>query len=136
MTDLSKKKELASRALNVGRDRIVFNTNRLADIKEAITKQDIKDLNATGAILIKEIKGRKKIIRRKTRKRLGVRRKIIRRKKRSYMLLARKLRSHLLSLKNKKAISPENYRELRKGIKARAFSNLIQLKERIMEVKK
>ncbi len=133
--DLSKKKELAARALNVGKDRIIFNTNRLADVKEAIKKQDIKALKGSGAILIREIKGRRKIIRRKTRKRIGVKKKIVRIKKRSYIIIARKLRKYLSFLKNKKAISPENYIGLRKGIKARAFNNLVQLKERIMEVK-
>ena len=42
--NLQKKKELAARTLTIGKDRIMFNTSRLDEIKEAITKQDIKDL--------------------------------------------------------------------------------------------
>lgn len=41
---LENKKDLASRALKVGKNRIAFNKSRLTEIKEAITKQDFKDL--------------------------------------------------------------------------------------------
>jgi len=39
---LDKKKNLAKRVLNVGKERIIFVKERLSEIKEAITKQDIK----------------------------------------------------------------------------------------------
>ena len=39
--NLNKKKELASKVLKVGKNRILFNTEGLSEIKEAITKQDI-----------------------------------------------------------------------------------------------
>ena len=55
------KKQLVARTFNVGIDRIVFNKERLAEIKEAITKQDIRDLTKDGAITIREIKGRRKV---------------------------------------------------------------------------
>ena len=62
--NLGKKKMLASRTLKVGKERIVFVKGRLEEIKDAITKQDIRDLNKEGAILIKDVKGRKKNIKR------------------------------------------------------------------------
>ena len=43
---LDKKKTIAARVLNVGKDRVWFNPERLQEIKEAITRQDIKDLIA------------------------------------------------------------------------------------------
>ena len=46
--NLSKKKALAARTLNVGKARILFNVQRLGEIKEAITKQDIRDLHKEG----------------------------------------------------------------------------------------
>ncbi len=58
--NLEKKKKLAARTLNVGKERIIFLKSRLEEIKEAITRQDIKDLHKDGAIIIKEEKGRKK----------------------------------------------------------------------------
>jgi ribosomal protein L19E len=69
--NLAKKKLLASRALNVGVHRLVFNNSRLSEINEAITKQDIRDLLVSGAIHIKVITGVKKKVKRKTRRRQG-----------------------------------------------------------------
>ena len=59
--NLRRKKELASRALKVGKERISFVESRLDEVKEAITKQDIHDLKKDGAIEIKNISGRRKI---------------------------------------------------------------------------
>ena len=69
--NLEKKKMLAARTLGVGKARIIFNVARINEIKEAITKQDIRDLAADKAILIREIKGTKKKVKRKTRRRAG-----------------------------------------------------------------
>ena len=57
---LAKKKELASKVLKVGKNRVVFVESSLPEIKEAITRQDILDLRKSGAIQIKEVSGRKK----------------------------------------------------------------------------
>src|SRR3990167_6861646 len=66
---LDKKKNLAAKTLGVGRDRVIFNINRLDEIKEAITKQDIRDLFSNGAIAVRDIKGRKAVKRRVSRRR-------------------------------------------------------------------
>ena len=66
--NLKKKKALAAKALKVGVGRIKFNPLRIDEIKEAITKQDIKDLNASKAIIVREVKGRKINQPRKTRR--------------------------------------------------------------------
>ena len=84
---LENKKALASRALGVGKGKIVFNVNRLGEIKEAITKQDIKDLYSDGAIIVKESKGRKAVERRHNRRRFGKVRKKVVDKKGKYMLI-------------------------------------------------
>ena len=57
---LNKKKELAVKILGVGKSRIIFEKSRLEEIKDAITRQDIRDLAASGAIKIRLVKGRKK----------------------------------------------------------------------------
>lgn len=66
--NLAKKKELAAKTLKVGKNRIIFNQDSTAEIKEAITKQDIKTLFEEGIIRIKPVKGRRKIIRRARRR--------------------------------------------------------------------
>jgi large subunit ribosomal protein L19e len=133
---LEKKKALAARTLGVGKGRIVLNSQRLSEIKEAITKQDIKDLHASGAILVAPIKGRKTIVRRKNRRRAGSVRKKVLNKKRNYISLTRKLRAHIKSLRNKNSISEDLYIKLRKEIRARSFRDLIHMKERIAEATK
>ena len=131
---LEKKKELAARALNVAKNRIVFNSARLSEIKEAITKQDIKDLVASGVISIKEKKGRRKTERRKTRRKAGSIKKGNRKTKKDYIKLTRKLRKHLLSLKERNKISGGDYKRFRKEIKTSNFRSLSHLRERIPQV--
>ena len=58
--NLGKKKQLAIRTFGVGKERIIFVKSRLEEIKEAITKQDIRELYREGAIRIQEPKGRRK----------------------------------------------------------------------------
>ena len=128
---LERKKELAARALNISKKRIVFNNERLSEIKEAITKQDIKDLLASGAIFIKEISGRRKVEKRRNRRRGGSIKKKVVNKKREYMTLTRKLRSHLASLKSQEKISREDFTKLRKEIRAKQFRSLSHMKERL-----
>ncbi len=133
---LETKKQLAARTLKVGKDRITFNTSRLAEIKEAITKQDIRDLKESGAISIKEIKGRKKIVKRKTRRRFGSIKKKVNTRKQDYVIMTRKLRAHLSYLKKNKKITQEEFIQLRKQIRTRDFRSLNHLKEHIKETKK
>jgi large subunit ribosomal protein L19e len=131
---LETKKDLVARALKVGKNRIVFNTSRLSELKEAITKQDIRDLKESGAIHIKEIHGRKTHKKRKTRKRFGSIKKKIKGGKKQYIKITRKLRSYLAYLKKTKQISQENYLNLRKEIRASTFRSLAHMKERISQI--
>lgn len=133
---LTNKKELVARTLGVGKDRIVFNSERLKEIKEAITKQDIRDLLQSKAITIKQIRGRKTIARRKNRRRKGSIKKIVRNTKREYITLTRKLRSYISELRNKGKISEEMYYQIRKEIKAKSFKDKLHLKERINPIQK
>ncbi len=134
--DLSKKKQLAVRTLNLGKDRIIFNPNRMDEIKEAITKQDIRDMVSSKAIIIKDIKGRKKTKKRLNRARAGSRKKIVINTKREYMIITRKLRKYLVSLRKRNSLAKETHVKLLKEIKARSVRSLLQMKERIEELKK
>jgi len=128
---LNRKKELVSRTIGVGKGRILFNKERLSEIKEAITKQDIRDLVESKAIMIREITGRRKVERRRTRRRIGSIRKKISNRKRKYIILTRRLRSYVLGLKKRGAISKDLFWQLRKEIKAKSFKDLSHFKERI-----
>ena len=130
---LENKKSLIARTLNVGKARIILNTSRLSEIKEAITKQDIRDLLADHAITIKEIRGRKKIVRRKTRRKAGSVKIKVNTRKQDYVKLTRKLRAHLKNLKDRSEISQEDFVLFRKQIRAKDFKSLNNLKERMKE---
>ena len=133
--NLRNKKILASKVLNVGRNRISFVSSRSKEIKEAITRQDIKDLFADGAIKIKEVKGRRTKKKRKTRKRHGKIKMSVNRRKQDYVKITRKLRRYIKELDKHEELGEGEYKELRKKIKTRAFRSKSQLKE-IREGKK
>lgn len=130
---LERKKALVARTLGIGKSRIVFNIQNLEAIKEAITKQDIKDLVADNTIIIKEVKGRKANVKRKTRRRAGSIKKKVKNSKQGYMVMTRKLRSQVKHLRDREQISPEQFSDLRKEIRARQFRSLAHMKERIKE---
>lgn len=123
--NLKNKKRLIARVLGVGIGRVVL-PGEMEQIKEAITRQDIKDLEKQGVIKIREMKGRKKKI--KTGKRKGegsIKRKI--KKRKNYVIITRKLRKYVKSLKNR--IGKEEYYNLTKKMKTGIFLDLSHLKE-------
>ncbi len=134
--NLSKKKALASKVLRVGKSRIVFLNSRLNEIKEAITKQDIRDLKAEGAILIREIKGRSKAKKGFRRTGPGKVKKKVNKRKKKYMILTRKLRGHVSALKNRGTVSHEEYIDLRKKIRNSFFKSKSHMREHIGGAKK
>jgi large subunit ribosomal protein L19e len=134
--NLAKKKQLAAKLLNVGKNKIKFANDKLPEIKEAITKQDIRDLYKEGFITIKPTVGKRKKHKRKTRIGPGKIRITVKRRKRDYMRITRKLRNYLKELKNRGEINNESYWEIRKKIKRRYFESKAYLKEHLEEIKK
>lgn len=127
--NLAKKKALAARTLGVGKRRIIFVNSRVNEIKEAITKQDIRDLNKEGAILIKGIQGRKKNINQKKKRSVGNVRKKVNKRKQEYVKLTRKLRNYVAVMAENKIISKKEVKEIRKKIRNKAFKSLSHFKE-------
>jgi ribosomal protein L19E len=134
--NLRRKKKLISRTLGVGVRRIKLDSDMRDEIKEAITRQDIKDLKKENIIKIKEKKGRKTKKKRKTKRRKGSIKKSLRRRKKEYVNITRKLREHIKNLKNKGELNKEKYNDLRKKIKSRYFKDFAHLRNYIREEKK
>lgn len=132
--NLRMKKELAAKVLGVGKDRIIFVPQSLAEVKEAITRQDIVDLHKNGSILIREVKGRMLKADRKHRRGVGKVKKKAINKKRIYMTLTRKLRASSMGLLRMKKINKEQYRNVRKMIKASRFKSRRHLMESLHEI--
>jgi len=57
MSDLSAQKRLAADVLDVGENRVWFDPDRQADIADAITREDVRELVAEGAIDADEPRG-------------------------------------------------------------------------------
>lgn len=135
MKNLEKRKALASRVLRAGVNKIFFEPSRLDEIKEAITKQDIRDLYESGAIKVKEKVGRLRKEHRTTKRGVGKVKKKVQFRKRDYMRRVRKLRRHISELRKQKKLNQENYRGLRIKIKANMFKDKAHLKDYIGGIK-
>lgn len=131
--NLTKKKELAAKVLKVGKNRIIFVEEHLSEIKEAITRFDIADLYKSGAIKIREISGRKKIVWRKHRRRTGKIKKKVNNRKQEYVIVTRKLRAFVRGLVRTGVVDKEKNREIRKQIRSRKFRSKRHLKESLEE---
>ena len=132
--NLGKKKVLAAKTLGVGKKRIVFLQPRLSEIKEAITKQDIRDLQKDGALVIKEIKGRRKSEKR-GKKNIGSVRKKVNKRKQEYVIMTRKLRKYSADKKNQGLLNREELIEIRKKIRNKAFRSKAHLRDYIKELR-
>lgn len=134
--NLASKRELAARTLGVGKGRILFITSRIAEIQEAITKQDIRDLVASGAIVVRQPQGRRKVERRTTRRRAGSIKKRVSTGKKEYVTSVRRFRAHIKDAKRKSSLKKEHYTVLRKEIRSRHIRTKAQLKDRIAALQK
>ncbi len=133
--DLSKKRVLAAKVLGVGIGRVMFNVQRLDEIKEAITKQDMRDLAADKAIYVREIKGRQANSGRRRRRAGSIRMRPNSRKK-DYMRIVRKMRAYVGELRKQGKVTSEEVLNLRKEIRGKNFKTKAHIKERIASITK
>jgi large subunit ribosomal protein L19e len=129
--NLRAKKQLAANTFGVGKSRIAFVNERIEEIKEAITKQDMRNLQKDGAIIIKEIRGRSKNINKKKKNGMGNVRVKVNTRKRDYVILTRKLRKVLADKKKKGEIDRKEIKEIRKKIRNKMFKSKVHLNEYI-----
>lgn len=143
---LTIQKRLASQILGVSPKKIVFDSSKLAEIKEAITKADIKVLIANNVIKAKQPKHTSKVRARKIalQKRKGKRRGPGKRKgkstarlpkKKSWMNKIRLQRKFLKTLRDKDIIDNRIYQMLYKKSKGGFFRSKNHIKLYIEERK-
>jgi len=130
--DLSTQKRIAAQVMKVGHKRVWFDPNRLDEIKEAITKADIRSLVKDRAIQprpetgISQYRARKnKLQKRKGRRkgpasRQGKRRSRLPRKK-EWMEKIRSQRHLLKKLRDEGMITKQTYGEIRRKAKGGYF---------------
>lgn len=134
--NLRNKTSLAQKALKVGKKRIIFLQSRLKDIKEAITKQDIRELVQDGAIILKEIRGRRKIEKRKRKRGPGKIKKNVNKRKQEYVIMVRKQRRYVAEMKKQGKLSSEDIKDIRNKIRNKTFKSKAHLKDYIGGLKR
>jgi large subunit ribosomal protein L19e len=145
VVNIAKKRELAARVLNVGVNRVRFEPDRLEDITDSITRENIRSLVKSGAIWTVQPKGssRGRAIKKrsvwkvhgkgpgskkgKKTARVG--------KKRVYVVKTRSMRYHLKVIKERKDISNDTYWYLYKRVNGGQVRSLAHLRELVKEAK-
>ena len=136
---LKSQKRIAARLLKVGKTSVRFNPERLADIKEAITKLDMRALINDDAVIAKptgsQSKGglRKRLIQKRKGRQQGLGKRKGRKtarlsKKEEWMNKVRVQRKFIREMKDKNLISVKTYRGLYGKIKGNYFRSRNHIK--------
>ncbi len=145
VVNIAKKRELVARILGVGANRIRFEPDRLEDVADSITRDNIRSLVNSGAIWTVQVKGtsRGRAIKKravwkvhgkgpgskkgKKTARVG--------KKEVYVIRVRSMRYRLKVLKERKDITNEIYRQLYKKVNGGQVRSLAHLRDLVKEAK-
>jgi large subunit ribosomal protein L19e len=145
VVNIKKKRELVARILGVGSNRIRFEPDRLEDVSDSITRENIRSLVNSGAIWTIQRKGtsrgrsvNKKSVwkihgkgpgskKGKKTARVG--------KKEVYVIRVRSMRYHLRVLKERKDINNDVYWSLYKKVNGGQVRSLAHLRDLVKEAK-
>jgi len=146
MKSLKTQKKLAAKILKTSPKKVRFDTESLTDIKESITKIDLKGL-VSGKVITKSTSHSKSRVRARVnlrQKRKGLRKGHGSRKgsanarlgkKVQWMNKIRKIRELLKNLRNKELIAKETYRKLSNKAKGGFFRSIKHVKIYLQENK-
>ncbi|UCD20870.1 MAG: 50S ribosomal protein L19e [archaeon] len=137
MKTFQAQKQMAARVMKVGVNKVYFDPERMDDIKEAVTKQDIVTLIKDKAIKKRPIRGvkkrahKKKLERKKKGRRRGVGkvRKRVNKRKQTYVKKIRKIRDYLQKVKP--LIPKEEFLKIKKLIKGGYITEIKDIKTKI-----
>ena len=145
VVNLKKKRELVARMLNVGSNRVKFEPDKLDDIADSITRDDIRSLIKNGVILTSKPKGTS---RSRAKAKLEVKKKHGRGpgskkgrktartgKKELYVKKIRTMRYHLKVLKDRNDVNREIYWSLYKKINGGQIRSLTRLRATVKDLK-
>jgi large subunit ribosomal protein L19e len=145
VVNIKKKRELVARILGVGSNRIRFEPDRLEDVGDSITRENIRSLVNSGAIWTVQRKGtsrgrsvaKKSVWKihgkgpgsKKGKKTARVGKKAV------YVVRVRSMRYHLKVLKDRKDINNEAYWNLYKKVNGGQVRSLAHLRDLVKETK-
>ncbi|MBI5797563.1 50S ribosomal protein L19e [Candidatus Woesearchaeota archaeon] len=144
--NISNQREMSAKMLGVGKSKVWFNADRISEVKEAITKHDIRSLIKKKVIQRKpelhssRVRARKRLVQRRkgrqkgpgTKKgtstsRLG--------RKEAWMITVRGQRAFIKELRVKDHITVLTYRNLYSKVKGGYFRNKRHIKLYLIEHK-
>ena len=137
--NLANHRRIRAEVMKVGKNRVWFDKKQLAEIKEAITKQDIRTLVSKNVIQARpevgnsRVRARKRILQRRKGRQQG---KGTRKGKRTarlsrkgaWMVHVRSQRRFIKELKSKNLIDVSTYRNLYGKVKGHYFRNKRHIK--------
>src|SRR5215475_12068259 len=143
--NIRKKRELIARIMGVGVNRVRFEPDKLDEVADCITREDIRSLVRKGAIWTVRLKGTSRA---RARTKLAIRRKsglgpgskkgkktARTGKKRAYVLKTRAMRYHLKVLKDRNDINREIYWLVYKKINGGQVRSLSHLRDLVKQYK-
>ena len=136
MVNLRLRKRLAARVLGVGVDRVWFDHEALEDLEGSDTRDDMRALKARGIIKILPVKGQRRRVkgRQGPGRRKGKKTSKLSKKER-WMMRVRAQRRLLRSLKERKTMTPREYRRLYSLVGGGMFRTKARLLEYVRVMK-
>jgi large subunit ribosomal protein L19e len=144
--ELKTQKRIAASVLKTSPKKVVFDTTKLSQVKEALTRADIKDLVNSNVIAKKNVNEASRVRARKIQrqKSKGLRKGVGSRKgtanarlkkKDAWMVAVRTQRELIRELREKSKISVATYRKLYAKVKGNFFRNKRHIKQYLEEHK-
>jgi large subunit ribosomal protein L19e len=146
VVNIRKKRELVARILGVGANRVRFEPDKLEDVADSITRDNIRSLVNSGAIWTVKARGtsrgkaeEKRAVwkvhgkgpgskKGKKTTRVG--------KKQVYVVRVRSMRHHLKVLKDRKEITNDVYWQIYKKVNGGQVRSLAHLRDLVKEAKR
>lgn len=146
VVNIGKKRELVARILGVGANRVRFEPDKLEDVADSITRDNIRSLINSGAIWTVRVKGtsrgkakEKRAVWKTHGKGPGSKKghKTTRvGKKAVYVVKVRSMRYHLKVLKDRKEITNDVYWQVYKKVNGGQVRSLAHLRDLVKEAKR
>ncbi|MCX8202817.1 MAG: 50S ribosomal protein L19e [Nitrososphaeria archaeon] len=132
---LRLQRRLAADLLGVGENRVRFDPERLEDVEDAITREDVRALIEEGAIYAAPVEGQTRLRVKERRVRKGGKYSVLTRKERGAMRV-RAQRRYLKRLRDAGIIDRSTYRKLYLQAKAGRFKSVADIRNLLIEMGK
>jgi len=130
---LKLQRRLAADIMGVGENRVRFDPERLEDIADAITREDVRALIEEGAIYAAPVRGQTRNRVKETRVRKGGKYATLTKKER-WIMRVRPQRRYLRRLRDRGVIDRSLYRKLYLQVKAGRFKSIADIRNLLIDM--